>query len=258
MRRPITEADMVVICAVDNREFLSRCLMLSPDVAAGSLPVVTVEGATSMTRAYNEGLARTDRTLCIFAHQDVYLPKGWQARAIAALNALGVVDPDWQVAGPYGLDAAGVAHGRVWDVSFERELGNPPADPVPVRSFDELLLILRREPNYRFDENLPHFHLYGTDIAQSALMNGRGAYAIDLPVIHNNQPVNALDGGYGNAYRYARRKWREQLPIFTSVSKLSRNPFDLWRAHRSAKGRPARTSTLLADSVEAARRAGYE
>ncbi|WP_156363689.1 glycosyltransferase [Sphingomonas sp. Leaf357] len=258
MQGPITQADMVVICAVDNRDFLSRCLMRSPDVAGGTLPVVTVEGAASMTKAYNEGLSRTDRTICLFAHQDVYLPKGWQARAVAALNALSEFDPKWQVAGPFGLDARGEAFGRVWDVSLARELGHPSGHPVAVRSFDELLLILRREPNYRFDEGLPHFHLYGTDIAQSALTSGRSAYAIDLPVIHNNQPVNRLDGGYGEAYRYSRRKWRDQLPIFTSVSTLSRNPLDFWRANRGAKARPARTTTLLADSVEAARQAGYE
>jgi hypothetical protein len=249
---------MVIICAVDNRDFLTQCLMRSPDVVEGHLPVVTVEGATSMSNAYNQGLSRTDRTLCIFAHQDVYLPRGWQSQALNMLNSLSELDPAWQVAGVYGLDASGVAHGRVWDVSLNRELGNPPAMPVAVRSFDELLLILRRDPEYRFDENLPHFHLYGTDIAQRAISNGRGAYAVDLPVIHNNQPVNALNGGYSQAYRYSRKKWRDQLPIFTSVSKLSRNPLDLWRAHRSAQGRPARTSSLIADSVEAARLAGYE
>lgn len=258
MQPPITHADMVVICSVDNRDFLSRCLMRSPDVVAGSLPVVTVEGSTSMTKAYNEGLSRTDRTICLFAHQDVYLPEGWQARAVTKLNALSEFDPKWQVAGPFGLDDRGTPYGRIWDVSLNRELGSALNTPVPVRSFDELLLILRRDPDYRFDERLPHFHLYGTDMAQSALTSGRSAYAVDLPVIHNNQPVNRLDGGYGEAYRYARRKWRDQLPIYTSVSTLSRNPLDLWRANRGARARPARTATLLADSVEAARQAGYE
>ena len=49
-------------------------------------------------------------------------------------------------------------------------------------SVDELLIVLRIGSGLRFDERLPGFHLHGTDIVQSALHRGLGAFAIDAPV----------------------------------------------------------------------------
>lgn len=250
--------DFVVIAAVNDTAILRSCLLRSPDVAAGRLPVVTVEGARSMPLAYNDGLARTDRTVCVFAHQDVYFPEGWLGRTVAALNALTALDPAWEVAGPYGVRPDGHHVGRVWDVTMDCELGAAGFAPTPVGSLDELVLIVRRDAGFRFDPALPHFHLYGTDLVQSALVRGRGAYAVELPVVHNNRPIASLRGGYELAYRYTRRKWRARLPIHTSVCTLTWNPFSLWRAQWRRRGVKARPDGLLADSVQIARRAGYE
>ena len=37
-----------------------------------------------------------------------------------------------------------------------------------MQSFDELLIVLRRDSGLRFDEGLPGWHMYGTDIVQTA------------------------------------------------------------------------------------------
>jgi len=255
--RPISADDFIVIVASNNPATLDGCLQRSPDVVSGALPVIVVRDAPSMTVAYNRGLDRTDRTICVFAHQDVYLPQGWLARAVNILGTLSQQDPDWEVAGPFGISGP-QQHGRVWDAVFDSELGGAMAGPVPVTSFDELLLILRRRPDYRFDEALPGFHLYGTDIAQTALAGGRGAYAVDLPVVHNCRLVSSLRGDYARAWHYTRRKWWSRLPIHTSCSRLSRKPWDLWRAQWAMRGRQPRTDEPLPDSVEMARKAGYE
>lgn len=254
----ISADDFVIISAVNDTGILQSCVMRSPDVAARRLPVVVIEGARAMTLAYNEGLGRTDRTICVFAHQDIYFPHGWLDRAVARLNALTALDPTWQVAGPYGVDVGGRHVGRVWDVTMEQELGAIGFAPTPVGSLDELVLIVRRDADFRFDPDLPHFHLYGTDLVQSALARGRGAYAVELPVVHNNRPIASLRGGYELAYRYTRRKWRARLPIHTSICTLTWNPFSLWRAQWRRRGTKARPDALLADAVEVAHRAGYE
>src|SRR3990167_744722 len=222
--------DFCLVAAVNDDGILSQCLARSPDVASGRLRLETIRGAASMSQAYNDALDGCDAQIVLFAHQDVYLPAGWLDRAIEVLSRLTVTHPDWAVAGPYGVMADGRHVGRVWDATMGRELGTPGFAPTPVGSLDELLLILRRTSGVRFDSMLPDFHLYGTDIVQMALQQGHGAYAVDLPVVHNNRPVATLRGGYALAYAHAQRKWRAQLPIWTSICALSRWPFALWRA----------------------------
>lgn len=250
--------DFCLIAAVDNDAVLESCLRRSPDVASGRLPLVVIKDAKCMSAAYNEGLSQTSAAICLLAHQDVYLPDGWLDQAVRTLNELTQMHPEWMVAGPYGITPTGRHIGRVWDVTMQRELGAGGFTPTVVGSFDELLLILRRTEGFRFDENLPHFHLYGTDAVQMAKDLGRSAFVVELPVVHNNRPIVSLGGGYLKAYRYARRKWRRRLPIYTSICALTDNPLPLWRARWRRRHVRARPDHLSADSVEIARQAGYE
>lgn len=256
-----------LVAAVNDDDILASCLAASPDVVAGRLTITAMRGARNMAEAYNGGLARVRRRLreekgevpliVLFAHQDVYLPEGWLDLAKERLTALSKAEPDWMVAGPYGVGGDGGHVGRVWDGGLECELGEPGFGHAPVVSLDELLLIVRDEDGFGFDPELPHFHLYGTDLVQSALTAGRGAYAVELPLVHNSQRVDTLSGGYTLAYRYARDKWRSRLPIPTTICDLSVNPLHLlrvkWRVRKVARrtGKPAR------DAAELARLAGY-
>ena len=97
-------------------------------------------------------------------------------------------------------------------------------------SVDELVIVLRRASGCAFDPNLPDFHLYGTDIVQTARRNGKSGYVAHIPVIHNSRPVTSLGGGYATAYKYMRRKWRHNLPIKTPVVPISGSRIPLLRA----------------------------
>lgn len=254
----LSAEDFCVIVAVDNSAILAQCLARSPDIVSGRVRLTEIREATSMAEAYNQGLARNSARICVFAHQDVYLPEGWLDRAIAVLNRLERIAPDWMVAGPYGVRANGDHVGRVWDVTMGRELGNAGFEPTKVESFDELVLIFRRDPDSQFDADLPSFHLYGTDLAQTALEMGRTTWAVELPVVHNNRPIISLGGGYLAAYRYARKKWQAKLPIHTTICALSNNPLPLWRARWRRRKVTNRGASLQADAREVAKLAGYE
>jgi hypothetical protein len=249
---------VTLVAAVNDEAILDACLRRSPDVAAGRIALVCVRGARNMGEAYNQGLEQATSPVVLFAHQDVYLPAGWLDLLLQALTRLDRHAPDWMVAGPYGVRADGAHAGLVWDVGLARELGTRGFAQAPVVSLDELLLILKPTPGFRFDPDLPHFHLYGTDLVQTCLLMGRSAWAIEAPVVHNSQPVATLAGGYSLAYRYARDKWREHLPIPTTVCTLTRNPVPLWRARWRRRGIPARDGKLLADAVEVSRQAGFD
>lgn len=254
----ISNSDFCVIAAVNDDEILSQCLALSPDVVSGALPLTIIRNARTMSEAYNRGLAQTDRPICLFAHQDVYLPKGWLARAVEVLNQLEQDYPDWMVAGPYGVRKDGIHVGRIWDVAMGIALGKTSFPPTPVEALDELLLIVKREPWFSFDPELPDFHLYGADLVQTAWDAGKSAFAVELPVVHNNRPYSSLGAGYVASYRYARRKWRRRLPIFTTICEITYNPLVLWRAQWRRRKAQTTRGGLLALSVEAARQAGYE
>lgn len=263
----LNDANFALIAAVNDETILSSCLAASPDVAAGRLSITAMRGARNMAEAYNGGLAQVrgespgrqpgKPLIVLFAHQDVYLPAGWLDLAKERLADLSCAQPGWMVAGPYGVRADGTHVGLVWDGGLGRELGARGFGYAPIVSLDELLLIVRDEEGFGFDPELPHFHLYGTDLVQGALTAGRGAFAVELPLVHNSQRVDSLSGGYTLAYRYARDKWRARLPIPTTICDLSANPLPLLRAKWRVRKVAPRTGKLAHDAADLARRAGY-
>jgi hypothetical protein len=110
--------------------------------------------------------------------------------------------------------------GHVWSTGLNKLLGQQFTQPIAVHSIDELLIVVRRSSNIRFDERLPGFHLYGTDIVQTALSANKGAYTVCAPVIHNSRPILYLPPDYLAAYEYLRRKWSARLPIQNCISPI--------------------------------------
>lgn len=213
------------VAAVNDDDILDSNLALSPAIARNPTRLVTFRDQPSASRAYNKGLRTTDARIYIFVHQDVYLPTGWEDQLQRQINQLDEQDPSWAVAGVYGVGKDGHHVGRVWSSGIGKELGAPLAAPVQVQSLDELLIILRGSSGLRFDDQLPSFHLYGTDIVQSAIAAGHSAYVIHSPVVHNSRSVRTLKGGYMEAYNYMRLKWRARLPIATPVTTITRFGF---------------------------------
>lgn len=214
--------DWCCIAAVNDTKILEANLAVSPVFLEDSTRLSILRNEPSASIAYNAGLDRTQARICVFAHQDVYLPLGWEAKLADYVSRLDALDPDWAVAGLFGIDRDGTPVGRVWSTGIGREIGVPFADPIPVQSLDELIIILNRESGLRFDEALPGFHLYATDIVQMALSSGKGAYVVDAPVVHNSVPTPGLRGGFMVAYDYMRKKWRKRLSIVTPVTRITR------------------------------------
>ena len=250
--------DFVAVVATNDSQILKDCLMRSPDIETGRLKLLKIGNAKSMATAYNSALTDLKCRVCVFVHQDVYLPRGWLDRARTHLDRLEEAEAGWKIAGPYGVMGSGDHVGRIWDVTLGRELGRPGFSPTHIESLDELLIIYRNDGPPKFDPNLPDFHMYGTDIVQSSLVQGRGAFVIELPVVHNNRPIESLGGGFTQAYRYMTLKWRDRLPINTTICQLAGNPFSLFRARWRRRHVRIRPKGLLADAVATARAAGYE
>jgi len=212
--------DWCCIAAVNKPEILAANLAASPSlIQRPDLLEIQVD-QPSASIAYNRGLERTGAEIVVFAHQDVYLPKGWDEILAQRVRELDSFDPDWAVAGLIGLTPDNHVCGHVWSTGLARDIGGPFDLPERTICVDELLIILRRSSGLSFDSGLPSFHLYGTDIVQSALKVGLGAYIVHAPVIHNSQPVQMLEGGYTEAYRYMQKKLADRLPITTLIADL--------------------------------------
>lgn len=258
------DRSVVIAAAVNNEHILATTLALSPDLISDRIEFVPVRGAVSASVAYNSVLADTKANLAIFVHQDVYLPAGWIARILAEADRLDKEAPNWAVMGVYGVTQQGRHVGRVWSGDQQAELVGDGGLFGEIASLDEVVLILRTDAGLTFDPELPHFHLYGTDIVQTAASTGRSAHVVEAPVVHNTVPVVSLAGGFTTGYRFLQHKWAARLPIVTSMTTITRGGLPLLRARgrhwwygRKAKRsvtQPPRVTNIIA----LARNIGYE
>lgn len=223
-----------IACASHSDTILQANLARSPCLS--SIPLHVECDALSAAAAYNAALDATDAEVVIFAHHDVYLPRGWDRLLEARLAEVQAQDPDWALYGTFGvgLDAAHI--GPVWSSSLGQIVGRVPLAPAEVQSYDELLIILRRSSGLRFDEGLAGWHFYGTDIVAQARARGLRAWAGALPCIHNDRYHQALGPDFRDAYRAMQRKWHSHLPLRSPITKISRSGLHLIRDTWQARG----------------------
>jgi glycosyltransferase involved in cell wall biosynthesis len=252
---------LCVVVASNDEPYLRQNLLASEFVQSGA--VVHVErGASSAGAAYNRGLDATSAPIVVFAHQDVYFPPGWDRLLWQTLADIERADPDWALVAPFGVSNAGEHIGDVWTTSLGLRLGGPFAAPVPAQSFDELVIVMRRSAGLRFDEALPGFHLYGTDIVQTAWARGRGAYVAWLPVVHNDKFHGILGADFTASYQYLWRKWRRRLPLLTPVLWVRWHGWSLdwyrWFSGRSIEKRRATAGDSRTDPRQFSLACGWE
>lgn len=222
-----------VIAAVNNEVVLKSCLLSSPDLRA-SAQVLTQTGHARLGAAYNQGIDRAASEWLVFAHQDIYFPAGWFAAAERAIATLAHQDPAWGVLGAWGIDASRRSAGYLYCTALGRRLGHPFEGAKEVQSLDEVVLIIRKSSGLRFDQDLPAFHLYGTDICLEAARRDLRSYAIAAFCIHNSNSYKFLPLEYWRCYFYLRRKWREKLPIRNPSVDITASgvPAILWNVRR--------------------------
>lgn len=234
---------LAIVSAVNSEDVFRQNLGASPLVLAG-VPVSRQAGYATAGQALNAGLDEVDADVIACIHQDVYLPNNWETRVFRAIELLETAGQQWGVLGIWGIDAGGKFHGRVWCSGADKEhaggaFATRAAEngelavhpPTPIVSMDEVVIVLNGRAGLRFDDALPGFHLYGTDICLRAAEAGRGAFAIDAPVIHNSRPnPQVFDRHYFAAYRSMQRRWRDRLPLQTCVVPVTRTGWPLARA----------------------------
>jgi GT2 family glycosyltransferase len=212
-----------LIVAVNNERVLQQTLLASPAIDE-TCQVITKQGYSCAGKAYNAGIEEARHDLLVFAHQDVYLPHNWISNLECALTQLASDDPNWAVLGAFGVAKGHAAElrGYCYSTGLRRVLGAPFPKPIAAQSLDELVLVVRRSSGLRFDEDLPGFHLYGTDVCLQAERQGMGSYIVSAFCIHNANGIRYLPADFWRAYFYLRRKWWEALPVTTCCTTLTK------------------------------------
>ena len=208
-----------VISAVNDESVLRTSLLDSPGIRSAN-EVILQRGYASAASAYNVAIRKASSDLLVFMHQDVYLPEGWIDLVTKAADALSVQDPDWGVIGVWGMvDSQRRAGYLYWtgDYGWER----PFEGVKEVKSLDEVVLIFRKSSGLMFDEQLPGYHLYGTDICMEARRQGKKSYAISAFCIHNTNIGDVLPLEFWKCYLFMRRKWKDNLPIDTPCTRIT-------------------------------------
>lgn len=213
------------VVASNDHRVLSTCLLSSPDLQAASAPEISVqENPESASKAYNRGIESTQGDFIIFAHQDLHLPAGWLTRLASEINLIEQTDPNWGVLGLWGVDGLGQYAGWTYSSGLGKVLGGPQSAPHPVRTLDEVLLVVRRSSGLRFDEKLSGFHMYGTDICLAAEAKGMRNYAVSCFAVHNSNGIRQLPWAFWTACWFIRRKWAAELPIHSPCTTVKRWP----------------------------------
>lgn len=251
--------DVQFVTASHSRPILDANLRLSPCLS--NYPLHVEWNAASAASAYNRALDATTAPIVVFLHHDVFLPRGWDVLFRDRIAQLSSIDPNWALFGPFGIGLDNAIIGPVWSSSLGNIVGRVPLAPVKVQSFDELMIVLRRDTGLRFDEELAGWHLYGTDIVLSAAKAGYSSWAGSLPVIHNDRYHEAIGDDFAQCYKAMQKKWRAALPVQTPITKISRSGLHLlrgqWRARRSASFRKAMTVDTDTPVFDLAARCGW-
>jgi SAM-dependent methyltransferase len=212
---PAGGGPVTVACCASDDAVLAANLLASPDLGPGSPhEVLVARGCRSAADGLNPTLDRARHRLVVAAHQDVYLPRGWVARAAHEFRRARALLGPVAVAGVYGVAGRGAAAARVGRVvDRERLLWEPAPLPAPADTLDELVLVVDRESGLRFEPALG-FHLYAADLCLEARGRGLAAAVIDALCLHNSQTAGLPPSFAASAAALA-AKWPGELPVST-------------------------------------------
>lgn len=197
-----------VVTCVGDQDLLRKVLQASLTAAPGEpVELIAIDNSDnrySAPQALNLGAARATGEILVFLHQDVRLPSAWFERLSGQIRAVEESFGSWGVLGVFGVTPWGRMVGHIDDPHGYRKWGRL---PCRVQSLDEVCLVVRRDGDLRFDEELGGFHLYGADLCLQARQRGAKCYVIDACLEH-------LSGGRTDAqfWEMAGRleaKWRK-------------------------------------------------
>ena len=133
----------------------------------------------------NQFLREAKGRFVIICHQDVLLDKDDIHDLSKRLEELEKKDNMWAVCGNAG--AAGPNY-IVYHVTYPQTPFKSKGNfPLKVSAIDENFILVKNEANLRVSASLKGFHLYATDLALQAELNGYSTYVIAFNLTHKSR-----------------------------------------------------------------------
>jgi hypothetical protein len=230
-------------------DVLKGSLLRSPAIGSPQ-DVLIMEGYANAGLAYQAGLTQAQTDVVVFVHPDVYLPLVWRASFESSLSRLNAIDPQWGVAGLFGISANGRRAGFVYSTGLDKYIGKPFESPTEVRVLDEFVFAMRRESGLKIDTAIPNgqFQFGAMDLCLQAEAQNRRCYALPCFAVHNSNGWRYMPLTFWKTYLYMRRRWRGRLPILTTYSDITVGCRAMIRSSlKACLGRPNRVTTRVQD-----------
>jgi hypothetical protein len=214
----------IVVC-VNDLNIYNNNIISSPLIKNNSYEIIPKYFPSSASIAYNEGVDSAKNDIVVLAHQDVIFPINWDQYLFDAIDQLEVIDKDWAVLGVCGVKENGEGIGYLYCNGNGKILGKSFRIPTEIQTLDEVVLILKKSSGIRFDNKLPFFHFYGTDICLTAKYYGRKSYVISAFILHNSKSYNKMPKEFYICCDYIYEKWKYLLPIHTNCLTIYNNKY---------------------------------
>jgi hypothetical protein len=236
MTGQVTRKLNFVTCA-SNLKVLSEHLLSSPCLRNGGHSLTVFFNAPSAAHGFNAAMIAASNTAdlsqsnfswLVWAHQDVFLPQGWDLRFNQALDAALLKFPKLTVVGAYGVVGAGGQSRRAGHV-LDRGTLLKESMPLPclVDSLDELMFAVRVDANLRLDPALG-FDFYATDLVLQAQAKGLQCAVVDAFCEHwsstpaSGEISNAVVKRIQDSASVFEHKWAARLPVTTPCFPIDR------------------------------------
>jgi hypothetical protein len=199
-------------------------MVLSQSQLAGEV-LTFVQNPISATKGLNSLLDKAEAEsadIAILVHQDMYFLNGWVDQMLSQIRQL---PESWVVAGVIGKDSSGLICGKFYDrrIPDHFDTSDIHTFPHPVCCFDEAVIIVNMKKNFRFDETLDGFDLYGTLCVLQTWEMGGTAWVIDAPCEHYcMRPFSWYpDGKFKSNYKWLHDRFSDKWKLDSTALGLS-------------------------------------
>lgn len=189
--------------------------------------VINPESATKGINTLLGIMKQEEARIGIIVHQDMYFRNGWIQKVEEQLNLL----PDsWVVAGIVGKDMHERICGKFRDMRMVDTINTSHIHefPQPAASFDECVLIFNLEKDFRFDESLDGFDLYGTLAVLQTWEMGGTAWIIDAFAEHYcMRPFSWVpDDDFKRRFKMLYDRYNEKFGVVDSTAFVNKPKLD--------------------------------
>ncbi len=250
----MTKLLSIIICSRDENLYNQLVLNINETIGC-EFEAICIQGATSITQAYQEGLEKSIGKYCVFLHEDIlFHSKGWGNQLItyfnndASLGLVGIagakiktrVPSAWWDCPESEKVIRIIQHFSTGEIKDQNQ-GFTNDILVKVAVIDGVFMALRKDKNISFDQTLPGFHGYDLDLSFSVIKAGY-SIAVTHEIVLEHYSSGSLSMSWIKSLFHTHSNYRTVLPISFSnsgfnISQEIRNLFQLFKHYLNLVGK---------------------